>query len=283
MKHTEDFKAHLERLGYGKGSVKVLPFCVKDFLQHCGKHPNDIQPADIERYCAYLSQRPNRRRAGGLSDRYIAQHGYALRTFFAWLLESGSLKSDPSSAVQFPKPDCQRMEVLAQSEVNMLYESCGNARERAILSIFYGCGLRRSEGEMLNLADIRLQSGFLFVREGKGKKRRAVPMGAKVAEDLREYMLNGRKPRVGETAFLTNRLGRRLKGNRCNEIVKGLAERAGIEREISLHCLRHSIATHLLEGGLSVEYVRDFLGHKHLEATQIYTRVSQRQLQRLWA
>ena len=103
-------------------------------------------------------------------------------------------------------------------------------------------------------------------------------MNEKVSRDLKTYALMERNPKGGERAFMTNRIGTRTSGNSYNNILKKILERSEIKKEITLHCLRHSIATHLLESGLSVEYVRDFLGHKHLESTQIYTRVKSKQL-----
>jgi integrase/recombinase XerD len=129
------------------------------------------------------------------------------------------------------------------------------------------------------------------VRDGKGSKRRVIPINEKVLNDFRNYLHYERFAQQGETALITNNAGRRMRGDKINNTVKELILKAGIKspafaeatagKEISLHNLRHSIATHLLENGMTVEYVRDFLGHKHLEATQIYTRVSKRILKKL--
>lgn len=119
---------------------------------------------------------------------------------------------------------------------------------------------------------------MLYVREGKGKKRRVVPINEKVLQDFKNYLYKERFAQQGEIAFITNQNGIRTSGNYYNKTIKTLIEKADIRKEISLHSLRHSIATHLLENGLSIEYVRDFLGHKHLETTQIYTRINKRQI-----
>jgi len=180
--------------------------------------------------------------------------------------------------LEFKKPTTKPREVLSTEEIKQLYEATETLKEKAVLSIFYGCGLRRTEGEKLNLKDIHFRSGILYVREGKGSKRRIIPMNEKVNQDLKNYVLKERFAKQNETAFICNRIGTRTSGSSYNNILKKLLEKAGIKKEITLHCLRHSIATHLLESGLSVEYVRDFLGHKHLESTQIYTRVKNKQL-----
>ena len=148
-------------------------------------------------------------------------------------------------------------------------------------SLFYGCGLRRSEGVALNLQDVHFKSNVLYVRQGKNNTRRVVPLSPLVKTTLMDYVLNERETKVKECSFMLNKHSKRIKGGVYGSILKEVLKRAGVTKQITLHCLRHSIATHLLESGLSVEYVRDFLGHKHLESTQIYTRVNQKQLHHL--
>jgi integrase/recombinase XerD len=150
--------------------------------------------------------------------------------------------------------------------------------------LFYSCGLRRSEAEALNLRDIHFKSCLLYVREGKGAKRRSVPLTKKVSDDLLYFFSIERKDIKTDTqAFIVNRLGRRMSGSGYNIIFKELLAKSKIsdlKPETSLHHLRHSIATHLLESGLSIEYVRDFLGHRHLESTQVYTKYFSFQLKK---
>ena len=286
MEIIQDFRKHLQRLGYSKSSVQMLPGCVAEFLKFSQKtstEPSEVTmrkivSKDITAYHEYLQERPNQRRAGGLSESYINHHIYSLKLFFAYQLEIGKLATNPISSMEFPRPKTKPRAILTLEEMEMLYGVSKNHKEKAVLSLFYGCGLRRTEGENLNLKDIHFISGILYVRQGKGSKRRAVPMNEKVSRDLKTYALMERNPKGGETAFMTNRIGTRTSGNSYNNILKKILERTDIKKEITLHCLRHSIATHLLESGLSVEYVRDFLGHKHLESTQIYTRVKSKQL-----
>ena len=276
--HIVGFRIHLERLGYSKTSINMLPSCIKSFLEYTSQEVDQIQAKDITHFYNHLQERPNQRKSGGLSESYINHHVYALKLFFAWQEEKGGIATNPISSLEFPSPKSKTREILTQEEVKALYESCENYKERAVLSLYYGCGLRRTEGEKLNLKDIHFRSNLLYVREGKGSKRRAVPLSEKVKEDLLNYALKERNPKGNENAFITNKIGKRTSGDSCNSILKNLLERTGIEKEITLHCLRHSIGTHLLESELPVEYVRDFLGHKHLESTQIYTRVKSNQL-----
>ncbi len=283
--YTEQFKTHLERLGYSKSSQSMLPTCVAEFLSQLAQKDiynlHEIQPPHIQAHYEYLTQRPNQRKPGGLSSRMITHHLYAIRLFLNYQEQTGEIIENPMSGLNFPRPESQEREILTVEEIKKLYETCETNREKAIIGLFYGCGLRRSEGVALNIKDISFNSSLMYVRQGKGNKRRAIPINEKVKNDFKNYLHNERFAKENELAFITNSGGKRTNGNGYNKIVKAILKKAGIESAISLHNLRHSIATHLLENGLSVEYVRDFLGHKHLEATQLYTRISKKRLSEL--
>lgn len=278
MKEVAQFKTHLERLGYSKTSILMLPSCLKDFLEFTDKPTADIIPQDIKEYHNHLQERPNKNKPGGLSESYINHHLYALKLYFGWQEELRQITLNPISSLSFKTPESKPREILTTEEVKALYNACETLKEKAILSIFYGCGLRRSEGEKLNLSDIHFSTGILYVREGKGSKRRAIPMSKGVMKDLENYAEKERFAKNEEKAMICNQYGKRTKGDCLNKILKNILERTLIKKQITLHCLRHSIATHLLESGLSLEYVRDFLGHQHLETTQIYTRIKNSQL-----
>jgi len=283
--YTEQFKIHLERLGYSKSSQSMLPACVAEFLSQLEEkgiyHLHNIQPGHIQTHYEYLTQRPNKRKPGGLSSRMITHHLYAIRLFLNYQEQIGNIAENPISGLYFPQPESKEREILTTEEIKQLYDISETYREKAIIGLFYGCGLRRNEGVALNVKDISFNSSLLYVREGKGNKRRVVPINEKVKDDFKNYLYNERFAMTNETAFITNGRGKRTSGNSYNITIKALIQRAEIPKEISLHNLRHSIATHLLENGLSVEYVRDFLGHKHLEATQVYTRISKKRLSEL--
>jgi len=278
--YIEQFKNHLERLGYSKGAQSMLPTCVAEFLErNQTKEIQELTQQDITEYYEYLSQRPNKRRPGGLSSKMIYHNIYSIRLFLNYQEQIGNITENPISGLSFPKPESKQSEILTIEEVKQVYESCENYREKAIIGIFYGCGLRRTEGISLNVKDISFRDKLLYVRDGKGKKRRVIPINEKVLQDFKNYLYTERfTAKENETAFITNHNGNRTSGNSYNKTVKTLIQKAEIKKEISLHSLRHTIASQLLENGLSIEYVRDFLGHKYLEATQIYTRVSKSKL-----
>ncbi len=216
----------------------------------------------------------------------IHHYVYALRTFFTWLEITEQIYYNPISGMTFKRPQQNGREPLSREEVQLLFEAAITWKETALLHLFYSCGLRRSEGDALNIRDVHCKERLLYVRAGKGAKRRVVPMTGRVAKELETYYLQERcsysaKKVKDEEAFMLNRIGNRMSGAGYNELFKTLTGRAGISGEVSLHHLRHSIATHLLQSGMSLEYVRDFLGHSYLESTQIYARPSAEQLKLL--
>lgn len=279
------FRDYLSRLGYSKGSIYMLPNCVKEFLDY--HHTTGLQSftqQHIHQFYEWLHIRPNKLKCGGLSEMMISHFIYSLKVFFNYLEETGQINYNPISVMKFKRPKSNSREPLTQKEINKLFEVATTPREKTLLHLFYSCGLRRSEAEALNINDIHFKQQLLYVREGKGAKRRAIPMTGKVAAALENYYLNERtniKAHHDQEAFILNRTGSRMRGDSYNKAVKEIIRKAGITKEVTLHHLRHSIATHLLESGLNIEYVRDFLGHSHLEATQIYAKVQQYQLKKL--
>lgn len=277
--HLKDFMRHLRRLGYNPQTQRAMTRGAKEFL--CWLENKNllqlqsVKPQDLVDYYDYLSDRPNQHTFGALSTKMINTYMHAINGFFIYLQQSGFLGENPFGSLYFPRPEAHPREILTRAEIEKLYNAAETLRDRAMLGLYYGCGLRASEGEKLDTPDMNFRAGILYVREGKGKKRREVPLGASVAEDLKNYLYQERPEYVqkhAEEAFLLNSLGERMRTDRCRRRLKVLLAKADIKKEISLHSLRHSIATHLLENGMSVEYIRDFLGHKYLETTQIYTR-----------
>jgi len=284
-KQIKDFRNYLTQLGYSPSTCSMLPVCVSDFLWHAGEPVlATISPDHIQHFYEWLEVRPHKKKGGGLSGQYIHHHIYALRVFFNWLESSGQIRNNPISVMKFKAPEGNPRQPLSQEAIRHLFEATRSLTEKAVLHLFYSCGLRRSEGEALNIRDVHFKQQLLYVRAGKGAKRRAVPMPEVVSRELENYYLRERS-RVTKVqapeAFMLNRRGQRMSGYSYNQVLKALLDRSGLHPEISLHHLRHSIATHLLASGLDLEKVRDFLGHSHLESTQIYTKVPRQLLSKL--
>jgi len=296
---AESFKIHLLTLGHKLHGAKanhrllLLFFC---WLEQIGIHQvNQIQPKQINDYYNHLKNRPNKRTGDKLSLRTLLHHIRAIQLFFAKQQSQGSLKTNPASTIKLPSPKQtqeHKREVLTQQEIKELYRFAINYEEKAILSLAYGCGLRVSELVTCNMSDIRFREKIIVVPKGKGNKRRVVPLSSGVITDLSNYFFKerskhtkGRDYKKNETAFMLHSRGGRMKYYTYNKRLKQIIIRTanqGIEqKQISIHNLRHSIATHLLEQGIPVEQVRVFLGHSQLETTQVYTHINRKQLQNL--
>lgn len=289
-----DFKKHISILGYSKNGQDIKTANVTEFLQwlECQGHCQieKITSVDIVHHYEYLKQRPHKTRAGVLSLKTITHHIRSIRQFFAFLQESGQIVTNPMSTLKFhyPQETPGQRTVLTQAEIRELYQSCETLQEKAILSLGYGCGLRAMELVAVNMEDLFLRENHLIVPKGKGNKKRIVPLSPGVRNDLEDYIENERDLYLAgeaEPALLLNIKGNRLRKYTCRKILTKLIERTRnqsiIEKQISIHNLRHSIATHLLEQGVAVEQVRNFLGHAHLETTEIYTRINHEQLKTL--
>jgi integrase/recombinase XerD len=279
------FERYLKIQSYAESTVYMSVNYVKDFLIWSEKQDyKKLDKIPINKYLHYLQNRKHKRKPGALSQNAIIGNVNSLKRFAKYLQITGKQSFEINFKLE--KPEVQEREILTKQEIKELYNACENTavtelaevyglRNRAILSIYYGCGLRRSEGISLNVNNILLSDNMIFVQKGKGYKQRYVPMNKQVKEDLRNYILHGRDYflKTPEAALFIGRTGKRLTGSAICESFKRLQNKTLINKKIGLHTLRHSIATHLLQSGMSLENVSKFLGHSSLESTQIYTKV----------
>jgi integrase/recombinase XerD len=283
----QSFKNYLYQVGYSDSTQKMLPALVKEFIQH--QQITDIsyiEQQKVKSFLEFLQTRPLKLRSGALSEMMISHYVYALKTFFSWCEVTEQIDYNPISGMKFKRPKQNVREPLSKAEITQLFAAATNLKQQTILHLFYSCGLRRSEGEMLNINDVHFKNQLLYVREGKGAKRRVIPITANVKAALENYYLqertNSSSQKVKDTeAFLLNSRGTRMKGDQCNKLLLQIKEKAALSKEITLHHLRHSIATHLLQSGMNMEYVKTFLGHHFLETTQIYAKPAAEQLKLL--
>lgn len=274
------FRKHLYEKGFSTGSQDAMPSNVQEFLYRMEEQSiydiRWIEPKHIQSHYTYLSKRPNNRHDGGLSSSMLSHHMHAIRIFFAWLQKLEAIPINPISGLDFPRPDKNPRQALTIDEIKQLYAKAETHREKAILSIYYGCGLRRTEGQDLNRSDIDFHRMVLTVRKGKFGKRREIPMHTSVADQLKEYWTNERQGYISTytpdnmKAFLLNNNGNRMSGASANRMLQAIAERTDIQKEVCLHVLRHSIATHLKQNGMPIEQIQDILGHASLDMTQNY-------------
>ena len=215
-----------------------------------------------------------------LSKRSQARLLSSLRSFFDWLILEGERNDNPCDRIDAPKLGRYLPEVLSVEEVAAILDSVDtNAgwtglRDRAILEILYGCGLRVSEACGLQISHVYLQEGFVRV-VGKGDKERLVPLGELAADAFRNYL--DARPQAAEPAFddvaFLNKNGRPLSRVAIFNLVKKQALLAGVRKEISPHTFRHSFATHLIENGADLRIVQEMLGHESILTTEIYTHI----------
>ncbi len=244
---------------------------VADFLDFYRGGVASAGTADVESYILD--------RSGILSKRSQARVLSSLSSFFGWLILEGERKDNPCDNVDRPKLGRYLPEVLSVEEVGAIIDSVDlrrwqGVRDRAILEILYGCGLRVSEACGLLISQVYLGEGFVRV-VGKGDKERLVPMGGMAADAFREYLAVRpcpASPEFDDTAFL-NRFGRGLSRVSVFNMVRRQALAAGVDKEISPHTFRHSFATHLIENGADLRVVQEMLGHESILTTEIYTHI----------
>ncbi len=240
-----------------------------------------LRDVGTDELAAFLSQR----KKDGLNAASLRITTVHLKVFFRWLAAKGRLEMDPAEPLLAPRPDQTLPETLHAQEIVKLLESIDPSaalgrRDRAILELFYSSGLRLSELCGLRLEAIDFEGGFLRVT-GKGNKTRVVRVGNKALEAISAYLTNERPSLVGKRTsshlFLSVR-GGALSPDRVRQIVKERAKMAGIGQNLYPHLLRHSFATHLLEGGADLRVIQELLGHADISTTQIYTHVDRERL-----
>lgn len=265
-------------LGYAAGTADLKG--AGELLQRMemeGKTRLDqVERTDIDAHLEHLRTRPSQQ-GGTLSEHTISGYVFSMRLLFDYGERHGLRGGNPLAGLRLPKPPKSERYVATRVEIDTLYRSAqDDARLTAILHLLYGCGLRRMEAEVLNVADVDYRSALLYVRRGKGRKRRVIPLSERVAAGLKHYHKRERWRWVNDysgKAYLLNDRGRRMLGGTISKRLGELIREAKVSKRITPHGLRHAVATHLLERGMDLERVRDFLGHDHLETTQLYTRV----------
>lgn len=255
------------------------------FADWCAEHGHT--PADVDEPLLAAYHRWLRSECGlaASSCRVAMVH---LRQFFRYLAREKELPTNPAALLECGKAGNHLPETLQADEVNTLLQSIDpadlpyGARDRAILEMIYGSGLRVSELVNLRADQVDWEENFLRIT-GKGNKTRYVPLGGVAAKALRSYLLHARTKllrngrRAGDILFLSNR-GEKLTRDRIRQIIKERARAAGLPENVYPHILRHSFATHLLENGADLRVIQDMLGHASLSTTQVYTHVDQKRL-----
>lgn len=252
-------------------------------------YPQEVTKPVLEAYQRHLF---HHRKADGGPLSVRSQHGRLIpvRALFSWLVKRNHLLSNPASDLELPRLDRRLPRaVLTQSEAEAVLNGADTTtpmgiRDRAIIEVLYSTGMRRMEVIGLRWDDIDAERGTVFIREGKGKADRMVPIGAralawcgKYLHEVRPGLDQGR----GDPAFFLTSLGEAFTANRMTQLVRGYVSAANLGKSGSCHLFRHSCATLMLENGADIRFIQQLLGHAKLDTTQIYTQVSIRQLKQV--
>ncbi len=270
------FTEWLTRLNYAKESIRGRSRQLRIFLEWIDdkgiNQLSEITQKDLEEYNESLHKRP-------IKSRTIEGYISVLKLVNEYLENYGEAPIIKAK-LSITKDIKKERTILSKAEINQLYEACENnpwgLRDRIIIAIYYGCGVRCTEGTRMELRDIDFSNGLLHVRKGKNYRERYVPISEGVKKELLQWVNDGHTWFAGEKTniLIPNSRGKTTQSGPLNKRLKLLCEKADINKKITLHCLRHSIATHLLENGMDLEMIGQFLGHVGLEATQVYTRIT---------
>ncbi|MBV6520954.1 MAG: Tyrosine recombinase XerD [Gemmatimonadaceae bacterium] len=262
------------REAYGRDIARLARYLAEAGVAH----PRDVQVKDLRRFVFALKD-------AGLSPESIRRSVSAIRTYFRFLLSEAVVQADPSEQLELPKRWRTLPDVLTVAEVERLLDAPTldddlAFRDRAMLEVGYGAGLRVSEWIALESKDVSVEDGVVRVF-GKGGKERLVPLGRKAMAAVAIYQRELR-PRLergqGRGVLFLNARGTPLSRMGAWNILRKYVDRAGIAKHVSPHTLRHSFATHLLEGGADLRAVQDMLGHADISTTQIYTHIDREHL-----
>jgi integrase/recombinase XerC/integrase/recombinase XerD len=280
------FDADLRRRGAAEKTRRAYGVDVDQFASWCVAQalaPDAVSMRVMRRYAAALSER---RAAPSTVARKLA----ALRAFYRCLREHGLVEQNPADLLPTPKRPSRLPRVLKTGDVTALLERIGagtalELRDRALFEIAYACGLRAEELVTLDVAAADFDAEQLRV-EGKGSKTRFVPAGEPALEALARYLERGRPALAAgdaEPALFLSKSGRRLSTSDVRRRLRVWASRTGLAAMPSPHALRHSFATHLLEGGADLRAIQDLLGHASISTTQVYTRVESARLRKAYS
>ena len=267
--HLIAFKNYMNYRRYSSNTIKTYSDALEVFFRfYQNKEPESFTIEDIVHFNSEYILRKN------LSASYQNQVINAIKLFY----RNRFKRTMEVDFIQRPRREKRLPNVLSKEEVKAILEAPTNLKHRAMLSLIYACGLRRSELLNLTLKDILSDRNLLFIRQSKGKKDRMVPISLKIIEMLREYY-KAYKPKTWlfEGQFPNSRYSEKSLEN----VLKQSLSKAKISKKVSLHWLRHSYATHLLENGTDLRYIQELLGHSSSRTTEIYTHVSTRNLQQI--
>jgi integrase/recombinase XerD len=286
----KDFDEAIKTIGYNGRKESYYASNVREFLNFLEQQAvfslEEVNSATVASYYQYLSNRKNFRRKGILSPLTLRHKMISLKLLFEHLMRINYLNASPVIDSGNRTLPYKRRNIASVYEIRAMFNANTSLRNKALLACAYGCGLRRAELERLNLDDINFTKQILLVRIAKGGKSREVPLSDEMVAILRKYNSQWRTKHLDSSyktnSFFISNKGVSLKGAVMSRILKSIILQTGIEelanKNITLHCLRHSIATHLMNNGAGVEFVQHFLGHSDIDTTNLYAIKRKRQM-----
>lgn len=258
-KALQDLEAHLRLLGRSPRTMAAYVSGVKFFLEHTKKEVEDLDADDAYNYLIYLNDVRN------LTGSTLNQRRAALRMFYENILE----KTLPKKIVKYSKRPKRIPEALSPSETTALLQATSNLKHRTLFMTIYSAGLRVGEATHLRISDINSREMRIHIRAGKGNKDRQVMLSERLLDNLRDYWKHYRPK---DWLFPSSIPKEPISASAVQRALKKAARKAGINKPISPHSLRHSFAIHLLEGGTNLRYIQELLGHNSLRSTMIYLK-----------
>jgi integrase/recombinase XerD len=293
---VDEFLSHAQfERGLSKNTVDAYRRDLAMWRRFCESEkidPRHVSSGDVTGYLERLRDgRPPASKSYQPST--VGRMLVSVRSFYRFLAQEGELEADPTATVGVPRQARNLPKAIPLVDVERLIESPPSdllgRRDRAILETLYGAGLRISELVDLDVDDVDLVRGIVLVVKGKGSKSRQVPLGRQAKTAVRTYLESGRpalakrsRSKSSQGALFLNARGGRLSRQGCWKVLKARAEAAGLDRGVSPHTLRHSFATHMLDGGADIRVVQELLGHASLTTTQVYTLVSDSRLREVY-
>jgi integrase/recombinase XerD len=281
----EGFCLHMHSLNYAADRngmyQKYALECILWMEENGIRSVEKVHSNDIFNHIEYIKTRPRKRGGGMLAPSTVTHHIFSIRLLFDYCYHS-KIIDYTIPYPKFVKPKRTITAILTIEEVGQIFKACENPRDLAILTLLYGCGLRRSEAYWLDSGDVQVHNQVLYVQEGKGRKFRKIPLSNKSINYLRDYERNYRTELLKikedqsiEPAYILNNSGCRMTGDwmykRLKYLVSKTENPALLQKKITPHSLRHSIATHLVELNVDLSWIQAFLGHATPDSTHIYT------------
>jgi integrase/recombinase XerD len=269
VSHVKQFRIWMEHKRYSASTIKTYVDAISGFLSFIQPKPaSEAGNEDMVRYVhEYII-------ANHYSFSMQNQAVNAMKLFYKEIIRA---RID-IERLERPRREHKLPNVLSKEEVKAILEALANPKHKAMLSLIYACGLRRSELLNLKPTDVDSKRGLLIIRQGKGRKDRVAPLPERITEMLREYY-KGYRPKIW--LFEGQKGGEKYSAESLAKVLKNALSLAGNRKPVTLHWLRHSYATHLLESGTDLRYIQELLGHKSSKTTEIYTHVSSKQLQKI--